>query len=185
MRRYPDALVLLTLRDGDDWYRSACDTIFKSMERVPDQQPPERRPHLRMIQEIIREGIFADRLRDRDHAIGVYEAHIAAVRAEVPAHRLIEYRVADGWSPLCRALGPTRAERTFPERQQFGGVPRALAQALARRAMTGRSPPLSCAWSVIGELNRIRFSVSAPPLLGFSATRHTALRRGGCRCISD
>lgn len=34
-----------------------------------------------------------------------YERHNARVRALVPAERLLEYHVSDGWEPLCAFLG--------------------------------------------------------------------------------
>src|SRR5664279_1195760 len=36
----PDALVVLSVRDTDDWYRSASNTIFQAFDAVP----PEMRP---------------------------------------------------------------------------------------------------------------------------------------------
>jgi hypothetical protein len=67
----------------------------------------------RMVVELL-DVTFASGWRQRDEAIAAYEAHNAAVRAAVPAERLVEWRPADGWGPLCSALHvPTPAE-PFP-----------------------------------------------------------------------
>ncbi|PNH07661.1 Serine/threonine-protein kinase DCLK1 [Tetrabaena socialis] len=45
----------------------------------------------------------------------VYEAHIAEVRRTVPPDQLLEYRVQDGWAPLCAFLGkPVPEGKPFP-----------------------------------------------------------------------
>jgi hypothetical protein len=38
----------------------------------------------------------------------------AAVRAGVPRERLLEWRAADGWAPLCAALGVAVPDEPFP-----------------------------------------------------------------------
>ena len=129
MERYPDAKVLLSLRDPESWFRSASGTIFQSMEharRSADEEPSaggsarglpsgeKLRTRLRMANEIIREGTFDGRLMDRDHAIAVYEANVARVRAEVPADRLIEFQASDGWAGLAEPLGVAEPEEPYP-----------------------------------------------------------------------
>ena len=174
MERYPDAKVLLSLRDPDSWFRSASGTIFQSMEHarrsaeeepsaggsarglpsgeepsargsarglpsgeepsargsargLPSGEEPSARgsarglpsgeklrTRLRMANEIIREGTFDGRLMDRDHAITVYEANVARVRAEVPADRLIEFQASDGWAGLAEPLGVAEPEEPYP-----------------------------------------------------------------------
>ena len=46
--------------------------------------------------------------------IAAYEAHNAAVRAEVPADRLIDWTPTDGWGPICAALGKPVPDVPFP-----------------------------------------------------------------------
>lgn len=114
MEHYPDAKVLLSLRDGESWFKSASSTIFQSMEHAR-RSPDERlRSRLKMANEIIREGTFDGRLLERDHAIAVYEANVARVRAEVPADRLIEFQASDGWPGLCEPLGLPEPNAPYP-----------------------------------------------------------------------
>ena len=101
----PDAWILLSTRDPVAWHESVTSTILRLMVGVQRGGAPEAaaagRAHAR---DLIVEGIFDGRLGDRDHAIAVYEAHNAAVRAEVPADRLIDYEVGSGWEALCEPL---------------------------------------------------------------------------------
>ena len=53
-------------------------------------------------------------LHDKDAVIAAFEAHYAAVRATVPVDRLVEWTVADGWEPLCAALGVEVPDDPFP-----------------------------------------------------------------------
>ena len=104
---FPEALVLLSVRDADTWWRSANGTIFPATQSAPSQQWRE------MI-----ESMFASRftsaIRDREASIAAFERHNAQVRARVPAHRLLIWRPGDGWAPLCERLGLPIPSEPFP-----------------------------------------------------------------------
>jgi hypothetical protein len=107
---YPDALILLSTRtDADTWFTSADNTIF----RVADDMPPEMEP-FRAMWEAIATNTFTPDFRDHDAATAAYEAHNAAVRAEADPARLVEWQAADGWEPLCAALGVAVPDEPFP-----------------------------------------------------------------------
>jgi hypothetical protein len=95
---YPDARVVHTERDPDEWFASAQATIF----RVIDARPPS--PWKEMVLKVVL-GAFGGRHNDRDHAIAVYRAHNEQVRRVIPPERLLVYHVSDGWGPLCAFLG--------------------------------------------------------------------------------
>ncbi|MGH3389678.1 MAG: sulfotransferase family protein [Actinomadura sp.] len=111
---YPEAKVLLTVRDPDRWYDSVAGTIYRTRDMDVAAVPPELHGQLRMVEELVWEGTFGGRFEDRDHAIGVYRAHIAEVRATAPAERLLEYDVTQGWEPLCAFLGAAVPDEPFP-----------------------------------------------------------------------
>jgi hypothetical protein len=96
---YPEAKVVLTVRDPNDWYASTQATIFKN-----DIDPATDNPFLRMVGKVIYD-LFDRRMHDKDHVISVYEAHNARVQAVIPAERLLVYQVTEGWAPLCDFLG--------------------------------------------------------------------------------
>ena len=124
MRTYPDAKVLLTVRDPDAWYDSALNTIYRIRGTDPATLPPgvlqryEDEPALRdqpeLTDRLVWQGTFGGRFADREHALRVYAAHNAEVRATVPAQRLLEFDVTQGWEPLCAFLGVDVPDVPFP-----------------------------------------------------------------------
>lgn len=110
---YPRARVLLLTRDPASWYDSIAATLFRT--RPADATTDARTPiRDRAIERIVWQGTFGGRFADREYAIGVYADHLARVRREVPANRLVEVDVADGWAPLCAALDVAVPDEPFP-----------------------------------------------------------------------
>jgi hypothetical protein len=105
----PDAMVLLSVRDADAWYRSASNTIFIALT----QSPPEARAWMGSMEKLLRDR-FSDQLDDRSAMIDAYERHNDDVRARVPADQLIEWTPSDGWDPICGRLGLAVPEEPFP-----------------------------------------------------------------------
>lgn len=116
MTRYPDAKVILTVRDSERWYESGRNTIFPQREEESDADlSVERREHRRMLRTLVWDGIFDGQVSDRTHAIEVYEKHNQAVQDEVAPERLLVYDVTEGWEPLCTFLGvPVPVGQAFP-----------------------------------------------------------------------
>ena len=109
---YPQARVLLTVRDADAWYRSASSTIFRMMD--PARATTEiGRAQLEMAQTLLAERAFGGRLDDRDHCIDVYRRHNAEVQRTL-GDRVLTYDVAEGWAPLCKLLGVAVPDSPFP-----------------------------------------------------------------------
>jgi hypothetical protein len=105
----PDALVLLSVRDPESWYRSASNTIFLTF----DNMPPELQPWMNSVRQLLRER-FSDRFDDPTAMMDALQRHNDAVRAAVPANRLLEWSVADGWEPICDRLGIPVPSTPFP-----------------------------------------------------------------------
>ena len=108
---YPDAPVLLSTRPVDAWWKSANSTIFE-MARPEAPDDPLFGPLQRMVHVMFER--FTPDWREEGPAKAAYEAHIAAVRAGVPAERLVEWQPGDGWEPLCDALGVAVPDTPFP-----------------------------------------------------------------------
>jgi hypothetical protein len=114
---FPEAKVLLTVRDPDRWYDSAANTIYRmtapeteaGRAAMADAFPAEIAAQLHatgaFVNELIWQGTFGGRFSDREHAIRIFNEHNAAVIAEAPPERLLVYEVKEGWAPLCRFLG--------------------------------------------------------------------------------
>ena len=112
VERHPGAKVLLSVRDADAWYDSCARTIFPAATAALEM--PEVPVFARMAHAVVWDGTFKGRFADRDFAIEVYERHNEAVRREVPADRLLEFEVKQGWAPLCDFLGVPVPETGFP-----------------------------------------------------------------------
>jgi hypothetical protein len=111
---YPEAKILLSLRDAEGWYDSVRDTLYPVMQRGDAAVRAAAEPVLAMARKIVLQRTFDDRFEDREHAIAVFEQHNAAVRAAFPDERLLVYRPGDGWEPLCRFLDRPVPSEPFP-----------------------------------------------------------------------
>jgi hypothetical protein len=110
---YPDAVVLLSTRaDAETWHRSAKATILGDIPDEVKAAQPELAGFGAMVDDMF--ASFEPNWRDRDAAMAAYDRHNAAVRAEVPAARLVEWQPGDGWGPLCAALGAPVPDEPFP-----------------------------------------------------------------------
>lgn len=114
MAHYPDAKVVLTVRDPEAWYASISNTIFPRIATDPDPGDAAAVLHRQMTRSLIQERIFGGRWRDREHVLSVYHAHQERVRRAVPASRLLEFDVASGWAPLCAFLDVPAPATAFP-----------------------------------------------------------------------
>ena len=112
--QYPRAKIILTTRDAQAWFKSMAETILHVMQR-PLPEDPAWREHRKMVIELVGETVFGGRLRDKDHIIGVFQRHNDEVRRSVPAGRLLEYDMKQGWGPLCAFLGVPVPATPFPK----------------------------------------------------------------------
>jgi len=120
----PGALVLLSVRDPEEWYRSATNTIFLTF----DHMPPEVAPWMDEVRKLLRDR-FSDHFNDETAMIDAYTRHNTAVRAEVPGSRLLEWNLGDGWDPICERLRLPVPVEPFPvtnstdEFREMVGIP--------------------------------------------------------------
>ena len=106
IQAYPDAKVLLTWRTADSWWTSFEQTILAAIDELGDPDALGRA--------LVRDKVFGGNMRDRAHAIAVYEANVARVKATVPPERLLIHGLGDGWAPLCAHLGVDVPDQPYP-----------------------------------------------------------------------
>ncbi|WP_030176971.1 sulfotransferase family protein [Spirillospora albida] len=120
---YPEAKVILTLRDPDEWYASARRTIFRlpMLLRHPVAGPglrfvlplwPALAEFVRMLETLNRDRRDIDFAREA--SIAFFERHNAAVMKGVAEDRLLVYRIRDGWDSLCEFLDVAVPPEPFP-----------------------------------------------------------------------
>lgn len=113
-RHFPDAKVVLTVRDPDAWFDSVQATIAPFIAARGTHPSPHVNAIAEMAYRTIVAPIFQDRISDREHATRVFREHIADVQAEIPAHRLLTFDLRDGWQPLCEFLQVEVPDIPFP-----------------------------------------------------------------------
>ena len=113
---YPDAKVILTVREPEKWYQSNMETIYQGTA-LPSwflRLAPPFRGLEGMIRDVIWDGIFDGRFEDREYTLGVFQDHIEEVKSFVPSERLLVFHPADGWEPLCAFLDVPAPDGPFP-----------------------------------------------------------------------
>jgi hypothetical protein len=121
MVEYPDAKVLLSVRDPEAWYQSCINTIHKISQTFPMSAARRLLPFLPFSKlsqvpvQLIWEQTFDHRFTDKTHALAVLQRHVEEVKKYVSPDRLLVYDVKEGWKPLCHFLGvPVPADKPFP-----------------------------------------------------------------------
>lgn len=117
---YPEAKFILTHRSPETWAASFSETIYKLLASK-DQAPPEMHDWLVMGQRVIERTGFPPGLNEVELAER-FILHNEAVKAAIPADRLLVYQVKEGWGPLCEFLGVPAPDEPFPrtnDRSEF------------------------------------------------------------------
>jgi hypothetical protein len=106
---YPDAKVVLTVRDPDSWFDSVSQTIFsEQMQGSLAGSPVEA-----MMQGAIFDA-FGDRVNDRAFMTDWFVRRNQSVIDALPPERLLVYSPKEGWAPLCTFLGVPVPAGPFP-----------------------------------------------------------------------
>jgi hypothetical protein len=114
---YPDAKVVLTVRDPQQWWVSTASTIYPVRTVFPGwvrRLVPTTRNFAEMTDRLVWDGIFDGRFTDRNHAVAVFGRHNDHVKATCPPDRLLVFDVAQGWEPLCTFLDIPVPDHPFP-----------------------------------------------------------------------
>jgi hypothetical protein len=118
MENYPEAKVILTVRDPERWYDSVRQTILFASGTFPRWAlllSPRMVVFQRMLDRLW-DRLFRGRFEHRAFAIDVFNRHNEQVRRDVPADRLLVYEIGQGWGPLCAFLGvPVPEGKPFPQ----------------------------------------------------------------------
>lgn len=130
---YPDAKVLLSVREPEAWERSMRQTVWavrngESLIRLLSSAQayvnPQWQGFLQMIDGLLWQGAgtFASGHAEPAQLIDAMNRHNEEVRRAVPSERLLVWSVTDGWEPLCEFLEVPVPEEPFPhinDRSEF------------------------------------------------------------------
>ncbi|KAK2608975.1 hypothetical protein QQS21_002455 [Conoideocrella luteorostrata] len=118
-RQYPDAKVILTVRDPNDWYASVGKTIrewpMDSTLKWPDHMLKTRA----MARVIVKDGALKD-YADKDAMISKFMENVTNTKKMIPTDQLLIFRPSDGWSPLCKFLNISPPDIEFPQCNRGG-----------------------------------------------------------------
>ena len=106
---YPDAKVILTVRDADSWFDSVSETIFS-----PKMQGSlVGSPVGAMMQGVVFDA-FGDRVNDRAFMTDWFTRRNQSVIDSLPPSRLLVFSPKEGWGPICAFLGVAVPKAPFP-----------------------------------------------------------------------
>jgi hypothetical protein len=110
---YPDAKVILSDRDPDDWYESFSQTI---LPLILDRSawPENARPWFQMLEKVVIGRAFGGRT-DRENILAAYRANQDATRALDKSGKALIFNARQGWAPLCRFLGVAVPDEPYPK----------------------------------------------------------------------
>jgi hypothetical protein len=123
--RYPDAKVLLSMRDPEAWERSMRETVWEfrhgdslmaHLGQARARIDPDWAEYIRMLDRMLWKdnGTLVGNHQDAQGMIDAFHRHNNAVRESVPADRLLVWEVKEGWEPLCRFLEVDIPDAPFP-----------------------------------------------------------------------
>jgi hypothetical protein len=125
---FPEAKVVLTVRDAEGWYESMRTTIVDSFKRFPNRYIVKYLPRVGAPFKVMNpsplKASLMDRFEDKPAVIAQFQAHAEEVQRTIPPERLLVFDVKQGWEPLCRFLGVPVPAEPFPrvnDAKQFQG----------------------------------------------------------------
>ncbi|HEX4110754.1 MAG TPA: sulfotransferase, partial [Solirubrobacteraceae bacterium] len=120
MRSFPEAKVVLTVRDPEAWLASYASCARTTRELALQGGSRLLAAEAAANHALMLEGgpiwseILAGDIAERERALALYERHNQTVIDTVPSERLLVYDVAQGWAPLCDLLDVPVPDRPFP-----------------------------------------------------------------------
>ncbi|TPX58473.1 hypothetical protein SpCBS45565_g07997 [Spizellomyces sp. 'palustris'] len=158
MEIYPDAKVILSVRDADKWYESVRESIYR-LNTLPRSQM-QNYPEIMKVNEYCQHsvwglgGTFKDQFENPEIAKQIFRDHLEEVKRSVPSEKLLVFEVTQGWEPLCKFLECPVPNEPFPRTNE-----RALIQGIIQDIMTGRpiekQPNLPDIGQKIGDAGKV------------------------------
>lgn len=111
---YPDAKVILSVREVEGWIKSYKATIAPYFEKRGQFDDQMRNRKSELVYKIIAGQTFNDRYNEDDHLREVFLSHIKEVQNTIAPERLLTFDVREGWEPLCEFLGVSVPDGAFP-----------------------------------------------------------------------
>lgn len=130
MDMYPEAKVLLSVRDGASWVRSMQNTIWgmlfgngllRHITQVHCDVDPQWADYIDMMTGMWEKGGLSSPTMSAADMEKACDRYTEEVIAAVPADRLLVWQITDGWEPLCEFLDLDVPEVPFPHINESAG----------------------------------------------------------------
>lgn len=108
---YPEAKVVILNREREKWYESCMASIYAAFKSVSIWNkilillfdPPLR--NFAMFMHKVDHEVQGFQWPEKEKALAFYDKYYNDFRTKIPKERVLEYKVQDGWGPLCKHLG--------------------------------------------------------------------------------
>jgi hypothetical protein len=115
---FPDAKVILTVREESEWFESYCRIIVATHRfRYLRFLPPLNRfwPYgAKLNQMVFGDNALSEAGPVQEVVVDAYRRHNERVRQLIAPNRLLEFNVRQGWKPLCEFLELDVPQSDFP-----------------------------------------------------------------------
>lgn len=106
---YPEAKIILSVRDPESWFDSVSTTVFSQALLGKLAQGPIKRFFAGAVT-----ADFGDRIADREFMVDYFRRRTAEIQAEISPARLLIFEARQGWEPLCDFLGVPVPDVPYP-----------------------------------------------------------------------
>jgi len=106
---YPEAKVILSIRDAENWFRSTQRTFLS-----PRYWESGLSGSFGDMCDATIGRFFDGDIHDHDHVIESFNRHVEEIKALVPPERLLIFKITQGWQPLCEFLDRPIPDEPFP-----------------------------------------------------------------------
>jgi len=121
MEVFPEAKVLLTVRDPMSWYISVRDSIGR-FHNIENLWPYSwflsfagKKGGTDVVREMsLKQGAYAAVNAGEESGVKFWEDHVKDVIEHVPREKLLVWNVKEGWGPLCQFLDVPVPDAPFP-----------------------------------------------------------------------
>ena len=135
MDLYPDAKVLLSVRDGASWAKSMNQTIWAMLygdnllghiTATHCDVDPKWSLYIETMRTMWERSGLANKDSTPESMAAASEAYNQGVIDAVPADRLLVWGITDGWEPLCEFLDLPVPSEPFPHINESAGFDQAI-----------------------------------------------------------
>jgi len=109
---YPQAKVLLSVRDPQQWFESMSATTLGVIRKR--MQASDTLEQKNLGTELVVNAAFNGEIDDSAHGIRMFNQHTKDVIDAIDPDRLLVFDVREGWEPLCQFLDKPVPTSAFP-----------------------------------------------------------------------